>query len=150
MYPPPQGSGGKELACNAQDTGLILDSGRSPGEGNSNPLQSFCWRIPWTEKPGRLQSMGLQRVRQDLATKQEQRHPHSRYRSASKKTFCVWCLSEQERYPGSSNHAFIAYSNWGLLLQKCKDVLWVKSLQLNCCFLHSADFQLHLLVEQGV
>jgi len=27
------------------------------------------WRIPWTEKPGRLQSMGLQRVRHDLATK---------------------------------------------------------------------------------
>ena len=27
---------------------------------------------PWTEKPGRLQSMGLQRVRQDLVTKQQQ------------------------------------------------------------------------------
>ena len=27
----------------------------------------FAWRIPWTEKPGRLQSTGLQRVRSDLA-----------------------------------------------------------------------------------
>ena len=28
----------------------------------------LAWRIPWTEKPGRLQSMGSQRVRQDWAT----------------------------------------------------------------------------------
>ena len=29
---------------------------------------ALAWRIPWTEKPGGLQSMGLQRVRQDRAT----------------------------------------------------------------------------------
>ena len=28
----------------------------------------LAWRIPWTEKPGRLQSMGLQRVGHDSAT----------------------------------------------------------------------------------
>ena len=28
----------------------------------------FAWEIPWAEKPGGLQSMGLQRVRQNLAT----------------------------------------------------------------------------------
>ena len=28
----------------------------------------LAWRIPWTEKPGRLQSMGLQKVRHDSAT----------------------------------------------------------------------------------
>ena len=27
-----------------------------------------AWKIPWTEEPGRLQSMGLQRVRQNVAT----------------------------------------------------------------------------------
>ena len=31
-----------------------------------------AWEIPWTEQPGRLQSMGSQRVRHDLATKQQQ------------------------------------------------------------------------------
>ena len=31
----------------------------SPGEGNVSPL-IFAWRIPWTEKPGGLQSIGLQ------------------------------------------------------------------------------------------
>ena len=30
-----------------------------------------AWRIPWTEEPGRLQSMGSQRVRQDLVTEQQ-------------------------------------------------------------------------------
>ena len=33
---------GKESACNAEDLGLIPGSGRSPGEGNGNPLQYSC------------------------------------------------------------------------------------------------------------
>ena len=33
------GSAGKESACNARDLGSIPGSGRSPGEGNSYPLQ---------------------------------------------------------------------------------------------------------------
>ena len=48
------------------DTGLIPGSGRSPVEGvmaaNSNIL---AWRIPWTEEPGELQSMGSQSVGHD-------------------------------------------------------------------------------------
>ena len=39
-----------------------------PGEGNGNPLQYSCLRIPGTEEPGGLQSMGSQRVRHDCAT----------------------------------------------------------------------------------
>ena len=31
----------------------------------------LAWEIPWTEEPGRLQSMGSQRVRHNLATKQQ-------------------------------------------------------------------------------
>ena len=42
-----------------------------PGEGSGNPLQYPCLENPWTEEPGRLQSMGLQRVGHDLATKQQ-------------------------------------------------------------------------------
>ena len=56
---------GKESACNAGDLGLIAGSGRSPGEGNGNPLQYFAWEIPWTEEPGRLQFTGSQRVGRD-------------------------------------------------------------------------------------
>ena len=49
-------------ACNAGDPGSILGSGRSPGGGHGNLLQYSCWRVPWTEEPGGLQSIGLQRV----------------------------------------------------------------------------------------
>ena len=49
---------GKESICNAGNTGEL----RPPGGGNGNVLQCSCLEIPWTEKPGGLQSMGLQRV----------------------------------------------------------------------------------------
>ena len=37
----PGGSEGSESVCMARDIGLILGSGRSPGEGNGSPLQYF-------------------------------------------------------------------------------------------------------------
>ena len=58
----PGGSAGKESACNAGDLGLIPTFGRSPGEGNSYPPSILIRRIPWTEEPGGLQSMGSRRV----------------------------------------------------------------------------------------
>ena len=42
---------------------LIPGSERSPGEGNDNTIHIFAWRIPWTEEPGGLQSVGSKRVR---------------------------------------------------------------------------------------
>ena len=49
----------KKSACNAGDQGLIPGLGRSPGEGNGNPLQTsmLAWRIPPTEELSGLQSM---------------------------------------------------------------------------------------------
>ena len=38
----PDSSDDKESACNAGDPGLTPESGRSPGEGNGNPIQYFC------------------------------------------------------------------------------------------------------------
>ena len=38
----PGDSDGKESACNARDPGSISGSGRSPEEGNGNPLQHSC------------------------------------------------------------------------------------------------------------
>ena len=40
------GLAGKESACNAGDLGSIPGSGRSPGEGNGNPLQYSCLENP--------------------------------------------------------------------------------------------------------
>ena len=42
----PGGSEIKASACNAGDPGSIPGSGRSPGEGNSNPLQYSCLENP--------------------------------------------------------------------------------------------------------
>ena len=50
-------------AGDIRDADLIPGLGRSSGEGNGNPLSILAWRIPWTKEPGRLQSIGLQRVR---------------------------------------------------------------------------------------
>ena len=61
----------KNPPANAGDVGSILGSGRSPGEGNGNPLQYSCLENPWTEEPGGLPSMGSQRVEDDLATEQQ-------------------------------------------------------------------------------
>ena len=59
---------GKASACSVRDLGSVPGLGRSPGEGNGNPLQYSCLEIPWMEEPGRLQSMGLKRVGHDWAT----------------------------------------------------------------------------------
>ena len=40
----------------------ITGSGRSPGGGRAIHSSILAWRIPWTEEPGRLQSMGSHRV----------------------------------------------------------------------------------------
>ena len=48
------GSVVKNPPANAGDAGLIPGLGRSPREGNDNPLQYSCLRIPWTEEPGGL------------------------------------------------------------------------------------------------
>ena len=40
------GSGVKNLPANAGDLGLITWSGRSPGEGNGNPVQYSCLGNP--------------------------------------------------------------------------------------------------------
>ena len=61
-------------AGDARNAGSIPGWGRSPGIGNGNPLQYPCWKIPWTEQSGGLQSMGSQRVEYDLEIEQQQKH----------------------------------------------------------------------------
>ena len=40
-------------------------------EGMVTHSSILAWGMPWTEEPGRLQSMGSRRVRHDLVTKQQ-------------------------------------------------------------------------------
>ena len=54
------GSDAKESACNTGNPGSIPESGRSPGEGNSNPLQYPC--LENSMDRGVWQSIRSQRV----------------------------------------------------------------------------------------
>ena len=62
----------KNLPANARDVGLILGSGRSPGERNGNPLQSSCLGNPMDRGAWWATVHGIaERVGHDLATKQQ-------------------------------------------------------------------------------
>ena len=56
----PGGSEVKTPPANSGDEGSIPGLERSLREGNGNPLQYPCLKIPWTEEPGGLQSMWSQ------------------------------------------------------------------------------------------
>ena len=59
----------KESSCNAGDLDSIPGSGRSPEKGMAPHPNILAWRIPWTEEPGGLQSVGTQsEVRQSDTT----------------------------------------------------------------------------------
>ena len=55
--------------CNAGDRSSILESGRSPGEGNGNPLQYSCLENPMDRGAWWATVHGVARVRHDLASR---------------------------------------------------------------------------------
>ena len=55
------GSSSKETACNAEDLDSVPGWGRSPTEGMATHSSVLTWKIPWTEEPGRVQSVGSQK-----------------------------------------------------------------------------------------
>ena len=60
------GSDGKESTCNAGNLGSIPELGRCPWRRAWQPTPVFLpGESPWTEEPGGLQSIGLQRVGYD-------------------------------------------------------------------------------------
>ena len=64
----PGGSDSKKSACNVGDLGSIPELGRTPGEGNDNPLQSFCLENSMDRAAWQATSMGLQRVGHNWVT----------------------------------------------------------------------------------
>ena len=62
------GSDGKESALTAGDLSSILGSGRSPGEGNGNPLHHSCPENPMDRRTWQATVHGVAIVRHDLAT----------------------------------------------------------------------------------
>ena len=64
----PGGSDGKASAC-SEETQVRSLGWEDPLEKEmATQFSILAWKIPWTEDPGRLQSMGLQRIRHNWAT----------------------------------------------------------------------------------
>ena len=59
----------KNPPANAGDTGSIPGLGRTPGEGNGNPLQYSCLEDPTDREAWQATVHGVARVRRDLVTK---------------------------------------------------------------------------------
>ena len=65
-------------------------------------FSTLAWKIPWTEEPGGLQSMGLPRVRYDRVI--EDTHTHNRHlKLLNLALFCVW---KDARVWAHWNHSF--------------------------------------------
>ena len=102
-------------------------------KGMATHSSILTWRIPWTEEPGKLQSIGLQRVRQDWATNTHKHththththihtHTHARVRkemgfpgsSDGKESTCnagdLGSITGSRRYPGEGNGYAFQYS----------------------------------------
>ena len=106
--------------------------------GREDPLEKgmathssiLAWEIPWTEEPGRLQSMGLQRVGHDLATKQQQIYTwilklllikySTKYFSLLHPTLHITNTSEKQSYSFSvlCTHIFSRWRNFSFLFGK--------------------------------
>ena len=59
------GSDGKASACSVGDLGSIPGWEDPLEKAMATHSRTLAWKIPWTEEPGGLQSLGLQRVRHD-------------------------------------------------------------------------------------
>ena len=65
----PGSSDGKESACNARDPGCIPGSGRSPGEGNGNPLQYACLENTMDREACQTTVLGVAKSQTQLSIK---------------------------------------------------------------------------------
>ena len=66
----PGGSVVKNLPASAGDWGSVLGQEDILEKEMATHFSILVWEIPWTEKPGGLQSMGSQRIGHDSETKQ--------------------------------------------------------------------------------
>ena len=87
-------SAGKESTCNegeTGDTGLIPESGRSPGGRYATHSSILPWKNPWTEEPGGHNPKGSQRVRHNWTTKHSTQYLYAKlFRVGGLFCCCCW------------------------------------------------------------
>ena len=112
------GSDGEEFAYSVGDLGSVLGLGRSPAEGNGNALQYSCLENPWSEEPGRLQSMRSQRVKHDWATNSSLRLGGSSFTTVME--MGVWMSQEATIQPCSvTNVTGIKQKHYDITTSPC-------------------------------
>ena len=84
-------------AGESEDEGLIPGLGKSPEVEMATRSNMLAWKIPWTEEPGELQSMGLQRVRHDWAhTRMQEQEARNKIRQDGYQTVGSYSTETEE------------------------------------------------------
>ena len=103
------GSGDKESTFSAGHLGLIPGLGRPLEKGIATHSSILAWRIPWTERPGGLQSVGSQRVGYNWAT-------NTRYSSSTDSLWDTFRVDFQQKYIFSvPNYTLFCIFSWFLI-----------------------------------
>ena len=139
----PGGSDGKASVCNAGDLGSISGLGRSSGEGNAAHSSTFAWKIPWTEEPSRLQSMGWQRVRRNWATSLPGGSVGKESTYNAGDTGNINLIPSWGRSPGGGHGNPLQYcclekpkdrgAWWAMVYRVAKSWTWLKHLSVHTC-----------------
>ena len=90
---------GKESTCQAGDARdvRLIPQEDSLEKEIATHSSILAWKIPWTEVPVRLQSIGWQRVGQDLATKPQQQQQNSKIKFEQTLSFSLLFFMSQIR-----------------------------------------------------
>ena len=120
MWGFPHNSVSKESTCNAGDPGSSLRLGRSPGEGNGNPLQYSYLENPMDRGAWQVAVYGVTRVGHDLVTKPPP--PHTLmivlgYSVVTNSATCQVCRHLVCSLPESSVHGIFQaiIQEWGAI-----------------------------------
>ena len=124
----PCSSVSKESTCNAGDLGLIPGSGRSPGEGNSNPLQYFCLENPTDRGVWEATVYGIARIGHDLAAK-----PPDPQLTQLAMYYCNRCiiLFTQIIYKNKHRKWRKNFQSYSKYLEKCSTTFGIQGLALS-------------------
>ena len=136
----PHSSVSKEPACNAGDLGKITGLGRSPGEGNGNPLQYSCLENPMERGAWWATVCGVVRVRHNLATKLLL----LRLRLSTSPTSSILLLFSFYRWGNGATGCFSIFSSVTQLVS-CRARCWTEAFWLQS--LNSAFIKIYWLAD---
>ena len=109
--------------------GSTPGSGRSTGEGMTTHSSILAWRIPWTEVPDALQSMGLQRVRHDWTHNTQSPEPYALWYSSQK---TAWRTTISGKFQVEDNNLFCICNK--VFVSKKRRIIYFN--EQKCQFLH--------------